>query len=141
MSADLHIYILQDKFTERDVADFFAGTFGSKHFDFAASLFQQHFGGGKNWDLIDDAPNVWIGEVSWLKAMVFDDRERFVPNTVQAVSDIIGEDLPVIDDALIARVREAFSLDNGTDFDLANVDDVCKFLETHRGKRAFTVSV
>lgn len=32
MAADLHIHVMTDGVTERDLADFFSNTLGSKHF-------------------------------------------------------------------------------------------------------------
>lgn len=96
------------------------------------------------------APSVWIGEVSWLKAGLLEDSDTFIPQTVMKVHEIIGEDLPVIDDALIEKVRGAFELPNntkkpdgvmnGNGYALAKVDEVVKWLEEHKGEKAFTIS-
>lgn len=93
------------------------------------------------WDpsSVARSPNVWVGEVSWLKADLFGS-EDYVPAPVQAVFDLIGDELPVVDDALIEGVVRAMGLPNATRYSLAEVDEVRAFLEAHRGLRAFTVS-
>src|ERR1044071_4453309 len=98
MAADLHIHVVPDDLEEGVIAAFFSLTIGSKHFS--------GFGRGRvspeaqerAFSRIADTPNVWIGEVSWLKAALFGDSGTFVPSTVQLVQDAIGEDLPTLDD-------------------------------------------
>jgi hypothetical protein len=64
----------------------------------------------------------------------------YVPSFVQAVVDIIGEDLPVIDEDLINRIKYAAKLKNTTRYELNNVVDIVNFLRQYRGKKIFTVS-
>lgn len=143
MAADLHIHVF-DGLTEDVLRDAFRNTLGSKYFGggmgFAGlltannsdSIFEAH-------DKIIAQPNIWIGSVSWLKAALTEDRD-FVPNTVQAVYDAIGEDLPVLDGELYERILGAFSEENTTGYSLAKVEDVRAWLQENRGKRLFTVS-
>jgi hypothetical protein len=135
MAADLHIHVLEGA-SESDLAVFHAHTLGTKYFD----LTKRYDPTGPEWERVGETPNVWVGEVSWLKAAVFGEAETFIPSTVQKVHEIIGEDLPVIDDGLIERIKEAFTLDNVTSYGLAECAKVTEFLEAHRGKQAFTVS-
>jgi hypothetical protein len=106
-----------------------------------------HFSQCIHWSRIANSPNIWIGEVSWLKAQLFDKPGQFIPEPVGHISDAIDEDMPVIDDDLIELIMEAFTLPNSTghgDFKVFEVTDrgekVREFLEEHRGKRCFTVS-
>jgi len=144
MSADLHIHVLEGA-TEDDLAVFFSNTMGSKWFRPVSGSTES-----PSWNRVIRTPNVWIGEVSWLKAALFDDAEAYIPDTVQSISDIIGEELPIIDDNLIGRIIGEFNLTNKTEkpdsvwdgkgYALANPYGVRSFLEEHKGKRAFTIS-
>jgi hypothetical protein len=89
---------------------------------------------------LNASPNVWVGEVSWLKAALFEDEEAFVPDAVAEVYEIIGEGLPVIDDALIEKIRTALGAQNRTGYNVTDPDPVIRFLEQHRGKPCFTIS-
>ena len=137
MAADLHIHIVTDAITEDVLADFFSSTLGSKWFNPTP----------KNWDerepifgVVADSPSVWVGAVSWLKAALFEDVEAYVPNPIGLVSEIVGEELPVIDDELIEKIKDALQVNNQTAYRFCNPDDVVAFLEEHSGKRCFTVS-
>ena len=138
MSADLHIHILQPPLTSDDVARFSANTMGSKHFSFGGfhrpGEFEKLFG------LVGDSPNIWIGEVSWLKAGLTEDPETFIPSTVDQIQETIGEDLPILDDNLVNKILKSFEVENTTSYSLANREDVEKFLIEHLGKQVFTVS-
>ncbi len=135
MSADLHIHALMGV-TEEDLAEFNSNTLGSKWFN------PKPHGERKEevFDKIADTPQVWVGEVSWLKAALFEDPERYVPLPVATIAEIIGEELPMCDDALINRIAEAMALPNGTGYQLANATEVLTWLEEHKGHRLFTVS-
>lgn len=136
MAADLHIHIYEG-INEQDLADFNANTMGSKWFDLRpVSDTRWH----ESYVRVSATPEVWVGEVSWLKAALLEDAEHYVPNAVGAVNEIIGEDLPVIEDALIAQIRAALELPNQTAYRLADPDVVVQFLEEHRGKQCFIVS-
>ena len=161
MAADLHIHVFEEgQLTEEDFRIFFHNCIGSKWCpitnaetdeDFAA-IFQQDMEDAKakpslserKWQEVHPkltkCPDVWIGSVSWLKADLLDDGDTYIPSTVGAVSDIIGEELPVIDDELIGKVKAAFELPNETTYRLADPGEVIAFLEQHKGKQAFTVS-
>ena len=135
MAADLHIHIFEG-ITEKDLAGFFANTWGSKYFN---------LGRGSSWDdpsrrKVGNTPQIWVGEVSWLKAALFEDSESFIPDPVGAISELVGEDLPVIDDSFIVKIKEAMAIPNETGYSLANAEEIVVFLEEHKGKRVFTIS-
>lgn len=142
MAADLHIHIFEGDVTENDIKAFFSNVIGSKHFNLVAAF----SGAGqsamhKALAKIHKTPDVWIGEVSWLKASLFEDgKEIFIPPTVMQIHEIVGEDLPTVDDEMIERVKAAFEAPNETGYSLAEVGEVVSFLTEHKGKRAFTVS-
>jgi hypothetical protein len=136
MAADLHIHVVPDDLEEGVIAAFFSNTLGSKYFGGRFSEEEKHAA----FPRIADTPNVWIGEVSWLKAALFGDSGTFVPSTVQLVQDAIGEDLPTLTDELEQKILAAFAAANETGYSLATVDEVRAFLTEHKGKRLFTVS-
>lgn len=134
MAADLHIHIKDETITEDVLKGFFASSMGSKYFDI------NNRGFDKGYDIVSRTVQIWIGEVSWLKAALTEDPETFVPPTVQQVSDLIGEDLPVLNDELIGKILKAFDAPNSTGYSLAKKEDVEKFLLENKGKQVFTVS-
>lgn len=139
MSADLHIHVLEGA-SEADIASFSSNTLGSKHFH------PRTVGQSSNPEVkaaharVSDTPNIWIGQVSWLKAALFGDRDTYVPSAVQTIYEVIGEDLPVLDLALLKKIIDALSLDNDTGYSLAEPAEVEAFLNQHMGKRLFTIS-
>lgn len=133
MSADLHIHTMKG-IDEGVLARFFCNTLGSKYFRFTSGWDEEAH------ELVSATPNIWVGEVSWLKAGLFNDPEHFVPDVVQAVSEAVGEDLPVIDDAFIEKISIALDSGNTTSYRTAEREAVLAFLNEHRGERAFTVS-
>lgn len=134
MAADLHIHIATPEVTEQVLSAFFSHTMGSKYFNLDNDREEDTF------DIIANTPSVWIGEVSWLKAALFEDGEAFIPDTVSQVSEIVGEDLPVIDDEFIEKIVNAFSSENKTGYSLAKSNEVKEFLNQYKGQRVFTVS-
>jgi len=139
MSADLHIHAMTPDVTEADLAAFSANTLGSKHFrPFAARYdFATHIA---LFTKISNTPNVWIGEVSWLKAAVMNDPDAFIPSAVQRVHDLIGEDLPVLDNALAANLLAAIPALNTTGYRVVDVETLRDWLAQHLGLRLFQVS-
>lgn len=137
MAADLKIHVFEG-ITEEDLKVFSSDTLGSKHFSFGVKT---------DWDAWDQVyykiaatPSVSLGEVSWLKAAIFEDGEKYVPQALELIQRIIGEDLPIIDNELIEKIVEALDTDNKTGYSLTNAEPVKKFLKTHKGKKVFTVS-
>lgn len=139
MAADLHIHAFVG-LTEDDLRVFFANTLGSKYFHPKSIGEQDQQEEQRAYDRIQSCPTVWIGEVSWLKAAVFEDADRYVPDPVNAISDAIGEDLPVLDEVLRAKLLEALALPNGTAYSITTVDKLREWLDQHMGQRLFTVS-
>lgn len=142
MSADLYIHAAVG-IDEFDMGVFKASSFGSKHFSMARAAYYQGPGSAKSEEVhsrIAASPQVHVGSVSWLKAAIIGDDTAYVPDAVAEVHDITGEDLPVIDDGLIARVKDALALENHSQYRLNDVAAVLAFLEAHKGQRAFTVS-
>lgn len=140
MAADLHIHIKTDDITEKDLEIFFSSNLGSKYCHFPAFKRYEKKEETKAWKVIEKSPNIWIGEVSWLKAGLLNAKKEFVPSTVQKISEIIGEDLPILNKQLIEKIFDAFLLNNKTQYKLASVRKVVTFLQKYIGKPVFTVS-
>jgi hypothetical protein len=172
MAADLHIHVFEPK-EEEQVRLYLKSTFWSTD---KGHGYDEVFVGGKwvhlnDWDdekypepmdmrqkylpdldekVAHGTPSVWVGEVSWLKAALFEDGDTYIPEPVARVCQIIGSNLPVIDDALIQQVAEALRLPNNTikakgvwdgkGYSLASAESVIEFLTKHKGKKAFTIS-
>ncbi len=137
MSADLHVHVMTGV-TEDELALFKCNTFGSRFFDM--SRYREH---DRMYDSLfskmSDTPNEWVGEVSWLKAGIMGSDE-YIPDPVQAVSDIVGEDLPVIDDEFIKKIADAMGLENSTTYVVSTGGKLCEFLSKYKGERVFTIS-
>lgn len=146
MAADLHIHVMEDGCTEDDIVRFFGNTLGSKHFSIFSNTHRNE--GGKpfyeqDWyKRVSSSPNIWVGEVSWLKqAFLSEEEGEFVPDIVAEITEIIGEDLPVCDDSLIAKVKEAYIRSEPHEFYSTEYSNtVIDFLKEHRGKRLYTIS-
>jgi len=139
MAADVHLHILEGV-TEEEVKLFLSNRLGSKYYD--ESKYQEH---EKRYDeLVEkmaNTPQVWVGEVSWLKAWLTGDKEAFVPSAVEKVTEVIGEDFPVIDDELIRKVEEAMKLGSGkSEYEVNDPEEVVNFLKEHKGKKVFWIT-
>ena len=147
MAADLHIHIFEG-ITEDDLRIMDSSNLGSKYFNPHDKLSWEER--SKVYEKVGNTPNIWIGEVSWLKAGLMEDSDTFIPNTVGDISELVGEDLPVIDDNFIKKVVVAFEQSNntkkedgvwsGAGYSLANPKEVKTFLKTHKGKKVFQIS-
>ncbi len=137
MAADLHIHVMTDDMDESDLAAFKSSTLGSKYFNLNR---RPNYFEGPECRRVMDSPSVYVGEVSWLKAAVFENEADFIPAPVQAVADAISEDLPIIGDELIEKVRVALLAQNKTGYNVASDNEIIAFLSEHKGQRAFTVS-
>lgn len=119
MAAEFNIHVLEGA-TEDDLAAFFVSS--------------------DAYDVVAKTPSVTVGDVSWLKAAVFEDDDTFIPDPIGKIAELIGEDLPVCDDALIAQITAALNVPNRTDYELKDSEKVIAFLNAHKGKRLFHVS-
>src|SRR5262245_26911747 len=141
MAADLHIHAMVDV-TEDDLKCFFASTLGSRFFNPSGKT-ECDSTICKHWDKVTADPHIWIGEVSWLKAALLED-DDFIPEPVEKINELIGEDLPVLDEALKNSILDALKVrgDRGTGYDVRSPDneDLIKWLDANMGRRLFTVS-
>ena len=139
MAADLHIHIKTEGITEKDLANFKSNTLGSKYFN-PRTIAQDTLETEASDKKVSSTPHVWIGEVSWLKAGLFEDNEAFIPSAVQKISNYIGEDLPTLTKELIDKIVGALSSKNKTGYSIADPENVRRFLEKYKGKPIYTIS-
>lgn len=139
MSADLHIHVVEG-LEEGDLAEFFSDECGSKYFDPEKDQNLDEKYHGAVYSRVIKTPSVWIGEVSWLKAALLGDKKKYIPDTVQIIQDLIGEDLPQIDERLITDILAAFDQENQTQYKLADKKKVEAFLKDRLGKKLFCLS-
>lgn len=143
MSADLYIHSCgfpdNPDVTGEDLACFFSSTLGSERFVTRPSCPDDPF--CTHWDRVKASPSVWIGQVSWLKAGLYDD-DSFIPEPVEAVHDLIGENLPVLDDELRDKILSAMRIPGkrAPHYRVTRADRVREWLDAHMGQRLFTVS-
>lgn len=140
MAADLHIHVFTDEFTEEHYKAFSSNTLGSKFFNLNNDSKYEDKNRCDLFELCSWTPQVWVGEVSWLKAALTGDGDEYIPGPVVAVSEIIDESFPVINEELISEIYDAMKIDNDTEYDVSSADDVICFLKDNLGKKAFTIS-
>lgn len=141
MAADLHIHIMTDDVDEDDLRKFFSRTIGHKWGKSLPS--EESISWEENLELmtkLNSTPNVWVGEVSWLKAALFEDDDTYIPDPIGKLSELIDDGVTTIDEKFITMVEKAFGHPNQTDYSIANVTEVVEFLREHIGKRIFAVS-
>jgi hypothetical protein len=158
MSADLHIHILESPATIQDFIHDNANVLGSKYFDVEechchdvynseSMVDHEAWARARNQWLIEtpcgrigNTPNIWIGEVSWLKAALFEDN-KYIPEPVMAVRELLGDDPVLITEEFIQAVSDALTQQNTTHYSVTNrVDEVVAFLRMHLGKLAYPIS-
>ena len=138
MAADLYIHVLSH-LSEDVVKRFKSTSLGSKwHNCVPYQKATEH----SQEDYLDvgHTPQIWIGEVSWLKASLFEDSETYIPDPVLAVATIVGEDFRIIDDTMIQEISTAMSLPNNTNYSIASKEQVVAFLTQNLGEKTFHVS-
>lgn len=139
MAADLYIHSAKN-LDDDDFQCFFSTLIGSKWFNLDAGCDSQMPGDCPHWNRVIASDSVWIGEVSWLKQMFIG--EGYVPEPVQTIAAIIGEDLPVLDEQLRQRILEAIQRPNESapQYSIVDPSSVDEWLQRHMGNQLFTVS-
>ena len=117
MAADLHIYALEDcprtiellDLLERATARFEVGPDG----EWVLIDAEEDLDWGQLWgEAFDDKDNVWIGEVSWLKAALMEDgKQLWIPGAVHQI-DAMLTDAPVLTPLLATRSMVAMNQPN-----------------------------
>ena len=132
----LHIY---EGLTEDDIRAFNTNTFGSPYF--APRFGEMDI---ESYKKIAETPKHIVGDVSWLKAMIMEDEETYIPDPISVLSDIfpqtLVEDFTVITDDVIEQVKEAYGKPNQTEYNLKELEPLIGFLTDHKGRQVFSVS-
>ena len=140
MSADLYIHAIDNGVTVDDVKLFSCNALGSKYFTgFGAPQPSRH-DSEELLERIARTPQIWVGEVSWLKAALCDDAGTYIPDVVDHVQTVVGEDFPQVTEELIAALRTGFVLPNTTNYSTGDWEKIEAFLREHMGKQLFIVS-
>ena len=96
-----------------------------------------------HWNAVALSSNVQVGDVSWLKAALLEKSDRYVPDTIGTVEELLSGPVVMTQD-LVRQVDTAFELPNNSTYPIhPGVRDVVRsFLEgcAERGERVFTVS-
>lgn len=139
MAADMKIHVVEG-ITEDDLAVFFSSHLGSKYFQILPSYSNEIW--NENHRKIASTPSVWVGEVSWLKQSILDVEDgHYVPDVVGDLFDLIGEDLPTVDDEFVNQVEAIYDRARAHEFYSTSAgSEVVAFLREHKGKKVFTVS-
>lgn len=139
MAADMHIHILE-RVTEHQVKRFGSNVLGGPYWGCASyAEYLEH--SSDDFDAIRHTPQVWVGEVSWLKAVVFDDVESYVPDPVGLIADEFEKGIVTITGKMIFRLEhELPGIENTTQYTIAPSNKIIEFLKLHKGKKAFTIS-
>lgn len=98
----------------------------------------------EKWDGNPEA-TVWIGEVSWLKAALFDDAPNYIPPLVAAVAETFPEissgKSVEITNGLIGllkeRIAEAAVVEDETSYSIADPEAILIWLGGRKGQRAW----
>lgn len=94
-------------------------------------------------DRVGETPSIWVGEVSWLKAGLFEDSDKYVPGPIMAVSKLIDEDnngLATIDEEFLKKLEDAIAQPNSTNYSIENSKPILDFLRQYMGSQVFTIS-
>lgn len=138
MAADLHIHALVDPCTPDDIRRVLGPRTSGPGIDNSAH--------DAAMERVCNTPQFWVCEVSWLKAALLGDRETFVPDVAEQVTEAIGSRLPVLDDAMVGRLTVAMfgeATQNSTSYstvDAAKLGEWAAWCEQNKGRRLFHVS-
>lgn len=130
MSADLHLHIFDNSISKEHMRAFFSSTLGSRWAGMKSDI---------DWDdaysAMHRTPSIWVGSVSW-----FDDSS--IPEPVEEINEIVGEDLPEIDDELIEEIGKAFELDDTSRgfYEVNDKEKVVEWLKDWKGEQVFAIS-
>lgn len=92
--------------------------------------------------------DIWIGEVSWLKAGLFGDSASFIPPLVAAISETFhsvykGQPVkitPAIIELVKERIAASADVEDRTSYSIADPEAILIWLTQQMGREAWTVS-
>jgi hypothetical protein len=104
----------------------------------------EKWGNGKRCDLYEKfsaTPQFDVGEVSFLKAALFEGgAEEYIPSLVGVCCDVIDDGCTITDE-VIEKIRSGM-LDNPntTQYTICETDEVVKWLKEHIGEYVFSIA-
>ena len=143
----IHVFDIDDEETIQHYIALNSSTIGSKYhtienYDYYNRELDEN--GESRWDKayhhLGNLESYDMGEVSWLKANLFDDNETYIPSPIEVMHDLIGEDFPVIDDEFIKTVKHSLGVVENLTGYATYEDGVVEFLEDNKGKRILYIS-
>lgn len=90
-----------------------------------------------------ETPQIWIGEVSWLKATLFEGgEEKYILSPIMKISELIGEKFPILTDELASQILAALDLPRVdlNYYKVCSKEDLAKWLEQWKGARLVTIN-
>ena len=139
MGADYTLHILRTPAEEEDYKVFESNSLGGTWWEYVP--YEEHdrrF--SELYDKMARTPLCVVGEVSWLKAALFNDSDTFVPDPIGRLSEVIGDAIVVIDDDLIAQAQAALTIPNQTPYQLNDANEVIEFLRQYKGQKVAPIS-
>ena len=140
MSASMHIH--SDSYiSEEAIKCVMGNTIGSKYFGYKCPLERKYGLCEKHYDDVANSDQVTVGDVSWLKAALFED-DKYIPDTIGTINDIL-HDVPFLTERMAKEIDAAFGLDNESIYE--NTDEsvrerVKEFCKRNIGSLVFTIS-
>lgn len=90
---------------------------------------------------LDSRPGIHLGTLSWLKFGLTGD-DQYTPGALVQISELIGEDFPIIDEELIEKIEHILdTVPNLTTYFVIGSEPVVKFMRKYIGKRVYTLTV
>lgn len=93
-------------------------------------------------DEVEACPSVHVGDVSWLKASLFDEVDKYVPAPVYRVSELLPSSQEITPE-LVEQIDAAFDLENKSIYKIDFGEKrkrVNTFLRRYMGRQAFVAS-
>lgn len=140
MAADMYLHSGKG-LTEEDYECFLSHTLGSKYFDPAAECADQKMSYTcKHWDAMVKSDSFKVGEVSWLKAALFDD-DSFIPDPIECLAELV-EDHPALTPKLKDDIIKASQMENKTRYNMLieSEQSFTEWLDANMGHVIFQIS-
>jgi hypothetical protein len=100
-----------------------------------------HEKNGEVFDIMSGSPSFDVGEVSWLKASLYEGGEdEYIPDLVAVISSEVGEGT-LIDDLMIANIEaKVAKCKKHQYYNTSEADKVIAWLNQYKGKEVFSIS-
>jgi hypothetical protein len=133
VAVDVAIHVMSAEITCDTLKAFYNNKLGHKWYN---TYDMSTIDSGLIRGLIEESPQVWIGEASFLDAAVYD-ADDAIPRTVMDVCHLIDDGVTVIDDSFLFDVQEVMDYPNTSKYPVAISRDVLEFLQQYKGMKVF----